>query len=313
VLVVGAGDLSQHLIRHMVRQWRDLTAEAGSPLRVTLVDNQTDAVHAHLHDRHPELKTLAEITSLSVDLRSPQFQRAAFLFDPAGRCIVTHAYVCVDDEGLALSTALMLLNHLRGRGVPVVVRMNREAGLATLIGVLGARGNRAFDQLHVFSLLEKACQPELVIGGTNEVLARALHQDYVARLGQQSDNPAALPWDDLPLDIKESNRTQADHIATKLEAIGFHIVPLTALEAVSFTLTAEEIERLAIMEHERWVAERLGLGWTVGPRDQKKKTNPNLVAWSELDDATREANRNSTRQLPLFLDRAGFTARRYRA
>lgn len=311
-LVIGAGLLSQHLIRHMVRQWHDVVGEPRPPLRVTLVDHETDAVHEHLHHRYPELKVFAAITSFSMDLRSPQFNRAAFLFDEAGRCTVTQVYVCIDDEGLALSTALLLLNHLRRFGVPIVVRMNRQAGLAALLGVVGARGNPAFEQLHVFSLLEQACQPELVLRGTNEVLARALHQDYLARLGQQPSNPAAVPWDDLPLEMKESNRTQADHIATKLDAVGCHIVPLTAFEADSFTFTAEEVDRLAIMEHERWVAERRALNWTFGARDPQKKTNPNLVPWADLDEATREMNRNSVRQLPVFLNRAGFTVHRYR-
>jgi voltage-gated potassium channel Kch len=314
VLVVGAGPLSQHLIRHMVRQWQDIAGEPRPPLRVTLIDKDTGAVHEHLHHRHPELEALAAITSLSVDLRSTRFQRASFLFDERGHCDVSHAYVCIDDEGLALSTALLLLNHLFRFDVPVVVRMNRQHGLAALLQVVAARGDRALEQLHVFSLLEEVCQPELLLRGTNEVLARALHQYYVSKVGQQrSQHPSAVPWSDLPLEMKESNRAQADHIATKLEAVGCHLVPLTALEADSFTFTAPEVERLATMEHERWVAERRALGWALGARDLERKTNPNLIAWEDLDEATREMNRNSVRQLPAFLNRAGFTVHRYRS
>ena len=57
-------------------------------------------------------------------------------------------------------------------------------------------------------------------------------------------------------------------------------MPLTALDADSFAFTPEEVERLAEMEHERWLAERRALGWTPGPRDPQKKTNPNLVPWA---------------------------------
>jgi hypothetical protein len=89
-------------------------------------------------------------------------------------------------------------------------------------------------------------------------------------------------------------------------------VPLTAIERNTFAFTPAEVERLAEMEHERWLAERRALGWTAGPRDLQKKTNPNLVPWAELDDTAREMNRSSVRQLPLFLNRAGFTAHRHR-
>jgi RyR domain-containing protein len=233
--------------------------------------------------------------------------------DGAGRQSVSHVYVCTEDEGLALSAALLLLNHLRRFHVPIVVRMNRQVGLAALLRAVGAAGNRAFEQLRVFNLLEQACQPDLVLGGTNEVLARALHQDYRVGSAGQPDNPAAVPWDNLPLDMKESNRKQADYIATRLEAVGCHIVPMTALDADAFTFTPDEVERLAVMEHDRWVVERKALGWTRGPRDAQKKTNPNLVAWDELDENTKQMNRSSVTQLPVFLNRTGYTVRRYSA
>jgi hypothetical protein len=66
------------------------------------------------------------------------------------------------------------------------------------------------------------------------------------------------------------------------------------------------------MEHDQWVAEKRALGWTLGPRDPQRKTNPNLVTWQELDEPVRNLNRDSVRQLPQLLNRAGFTAHRYR-
>ena len=312
VLIVGAGPLSQHVIRHMVRQWQDLDGDTRPPLPITLVDARTENVHRDLHHRNPELKTLARFSEHSIDLRSTEFERGAFLFNEDGRCVITHAYVCLEEEGLALSSALLLLNNLRRFNVPVVVRMNREAGLASLLRAIGPRAELGAGQLRVFSLLEQASRPEFVLRGTNELLARALHQDYLAQ-ASRDQNAAAVPWDDLPLDLKESNRTQADHISTKLEAVGCHIVPLTALESDSFSFSTQEVEQLAQMEHERWLTERRQQGWTVGERNPAKKTNPNLVSWAQLDESAREMNRNSVRRLPFFLNRAGFTAHRYSA
>jgi hypothetical protein len=191
------------------------------------------------------------------------------------------------------------------------VRVTRRAGLAALFGAAGDQ--HAFPQLHLFSLLEDAYQPELVLRGTNEILARALHEDYLSRVRHEPNHPAAVAWEALPKDIQDTNRTQADSIADKLELIDCHIVPLTALEPNQFTLSEEEVERLAVMEHERWISERRAAGWTAGPRNPERKQNPNLVAWPDLDEAVREMNRASIRQLPLFLKHAGFTAHRYHA
>jgi voltage-gated potassium channel Kch len=311
VLIVGANTLSEHVIGHLVRQWQDAEGRVRPPLPITVIDDSAADATRDLHHRHPELSTVANLQSHAMSLRSADFQRGAFLFDAEGKCAVTYAYVCVEDEGLALSTSLLLLNHLRQYNVPVVVRMKREAGLAALLRAIGPGSAGGHPQLRVFSLLEQACRPEFVLRGTNEVLARALHQDYLLQ-AQREENPAAVPWDELPPELKDANRTQADHIATKLEAVGCHLVPLTALERDPFAFTPVEVERLAEMEHERWLAERRALGWTVGPRDPRKKTNPNLVPWSTLDEAAREMNRSSVRQLPFFLNRAGFTAHRRR-
>ena len=309
VLLVGAGPIGQYLIQHMVRQRQD-DATDRDPIGIILIDRQPAAVHDRMHYRHPELKARAQITSLPMDLRSPEFQRGDFLFDENGDCLVCYAYVCLDEEGLALSTALLLVNHLRRFGVPVVVQMPQEAGLARLLGTVRTTQGRGPEQLHVFGLLEHACRPELVLGGTNEILARALHQEYLESIADATGNPAAVGWDDLAPEMQDANRSQANHIATKLKAANRYVVPLTALEAEPFSFTPEEVERLAVMEHDRWVTERKSLGWRLGARDVGRKTNPNLVSWGELSETSREINRNSVRHLPHFLLRTGFTAHR---
>ena len=115
-----------------------------------------------------------------------------------------------------------------------------------------------------------------------------------------------VPWDDLDEDFKEANRAQAAHIGVKLAAMGCDLLPLTDWAAESFTLREEEVDRLAEMEHERWVEERRRAGWTLGPRDDVRRRTPNLVGWSELSEDMREYDRVFVRGLPRFLASAGF-------
>ncbi len=317
LLIVGGGRLAQSLLVHMARAWREILFAAAPnadisslpKLRLTLVDSDTHCVREMLHLRHPELEKICDLRSLEMKCDEPDFQRAAFLFDENGHCDVSHVYVCLPDDSLALSAALILHRHLRHTTVPIVVAMTQEAGLSALLRRVGEAQPR-FQSLHAVGLLERACQPDLVLGGIPEMLARALHDKYIedqqAAGVTREQNPLLAPWDAVPEETRESNRAQALDISEKLQAIGCDIAPLTDWDAHGFRFTPDEVELMARMEHERWMAERQALGWRCGPRDANRKTNPNLVPWEQLGDGTRDFNRAMMREIPASLARAGF-------
>lgn len=309
LLVVGAGKLGQNLVIHAARLWRDLHPASGERLRVTLVDRETNRLRESLYLRHHGLEQTCEIETLSLDVQGPEFHQGHYLFDAQNRFTVTGVYICLDDDALGLSAALALLHRARRHHIPIVVRMTQDAGLAMLLR--GARdGGRGFETIHAFGLLERACQPEMVLGGTNEALARAVHEKYLRDQGAAGQdagpNPALVPWDELPEDLKEANRSQADHIGIKLQSIGCDIAPMTEWDGGEFTFTPEEGERMAEMEHARWCEEKRSDGWTLGPRDPDKKTNPNLVPWKDLPEDGKAWNRDLIRALPRSLARSGF-------
>jgi hypothetical protein len=278
-----------------------------------LIDEDSVASQADLRRRYPGIERAVDLVPDAPALASHDFARGDFLWNDDRTPRVSRVYVCLDDEARTVSATLLLLRHLRGANVPVGVRLNQEAGLGSLLGTV--KGRPGFEHVHVFGLLEHACQPDLVMGGENEVLARALHDEYVRNQRAQGDgghdNRALVPWSELPPDLRESNRTEADHIAAKLETIGCHIGPLADIEAAPLALDEDEVERLAVMEHERWLAERRNAGWTLGPRDPQRRTNPNLKPWAELDAAARATNRELVRRIPALLARAGLAVHRH--
>jgi hypothetical protein len=69
---------------------------------------------------------------------------------------------------------------------------------------------------------------------------------------------------------------------------------------------ADDIETMARMEHERWVAERLLEGYNPGPRDVTRMTSPYLVPWGELEEGIRDYDREAVREIPGLLAAAGF-------
>ncbi|MBC7261270.1 MAG: NAD-binding protein [Chloroflexi bacterium] len=308
VLVIGLGRMGESLIIHIARNWWNKYALTCGPLRMSIIDREAEHKVESLCQRYPKLSQACELVALQMDVLWPEFEQASFLIDSDGQCRVTAVYVCLDNDSLGLRAGLTLLQRVKGRHIPVVVRMAYETGLALLLRGTETHG---FDNLHAFGLIDRTCQPELVLGGTHEILARAIHESYVRHrreLGESIEtNPSLVSWEELPEDLKESNRCQADHILVKLKAIGCGIAPLTDWDAEKFQFTAEEVERMAQMEHQRFVEERLRAGWAYAPGVQsvEQRTSPILVPWDELPECEREKDRDMVRELPRFLARAG--------
>ncbi len=144
---------------------------------------------------------------------------------------------------------------------------------------------------------------EPIRGIDREAVARRLHRLYCEEIADDESRPAA--WEALSEDLKASNLDQVDAIGPKLAAIGCEARPAHRPDVVEFT--DAEVERLAVMEHERWCAQRRTAGWTWGPRrDRAGRRSPDLVNWEDLSEAARERDRIFVRRLPEVLAAAGF-------
>jgi hypothetical protein len=78
-----------------------------------------------------------------------------------------------------------------------------------------------------------------------------------------------------------------------------------------FAFTEAEIDLLARIEHRRWSAERLSLGWRPGDtRDNERRIHPDLIPFEALTDAGREKDRANVRAIPDVLALAGLSIQR---
>ena len=149
-----------------------------------------------------------------------------------------------------------------------------------------------------------------------EPVARAIHERY--RLNQagrkRPDDPAlAADWDELPEQLQRSNRAQGLDIVPKLRAIGCTVQEAPGGDARPIALSETEIERLAILEHRRWTADRLTEGWTPGERDVQRRQTPGLASWNELTEEEQEWDREAVRAIPEVLALVGLEIVRSRA
>ena len=98
-----------------------------------------------------------------MDIHFPRFPDRILLDGSDGIPPITAAFVCVDSDSLALFAALTLHDCLKGKNVPIVVRMTEQAGLAALLAS-GKESQSLIEGVHAVGLLDVACSLDLVLG-----------------------------------------------------------------------------------------------------------------------------------------------------
>lgn len=303
LLVVGLGQLGLSLVEAAVR-WH-ATSGREDDLTVTVVAFDATLRLEALLLGQPGLADHAQLSTIDLDIEAPTREAAELARSVLTEGEVTTVAVCFDDDVLAVRMGLLARRLLGTRPAEVIVRTSGAKGIATLASQGGSAG------IVTFPLLDRACTRELVEGGTHELVAMALHRDYVAR---GSSGGFAVAWDDLDPEARASNRRAADRLFERLAAIGCDLVPLGGWGAEDVVFTEAELDTLARMEHERWRAEREEQGWRYGERrDDSTRENPLLIPWDRLAPEARERSRESARRIPQVLASVGLEVLRTRA
>jgi len=144
-----------------------------------------------------------------------------------------------------------------------------------------------------------------------EKLAIAIHEDYNQKqLERYPKKPLDYPsFERLPDDMKYSNMRQAYDIAGKLDTIGCAMVSESAEGEAVLSFDPYTVEFLAAREHEAWMEERVRNGWSYGAvKDTERKVSPYLVPFDELDEAVKENDRDTIRNIPNLLGMIGMKA-----
>jgi hypothetical protein len=151
-----------------------------------------------------------------------------------------------------------------------------------------------------------------------EKLAEAAHEVFCEGLrargykfGPEKDDRLKTsdmlrPYSELPEQEKEQNRSNVRDIANKLARIGYVMIAARSNEP-PFDFPGDDLEMLAAMEHERWMAMKLRDGWQYAPKtDRSKKLSDALLPWDKLPEDQREKDRDLVRGVPRVLVRAGY-------
>jgi TrkA-N domain len=309
-LVVGFGQLGETLVLRAIKDWQIDHPQAGEPLRITVID-----MHAHEKEKrfrrlHPELCDACSLTFLEMEVHQPEFEKGGFLTGPEGGPEISAVYVCLSDDSLGMLAALTLESLVRPWGVPVIIRMSEEAGFAAALTSANSESHE-MDNIRAVGLLELSCNVDLVLDGSQEILARAIHQGYVRhhlQLGETTEqNSSLVPWEDLSEELRHSNRDRAQKIRDHLREIGCHVVPVLGRCPSVIALQPDEVEHLARLEHERWRSEHRRPS-SAGRGSQLAQLH--LLSWDECPDDVKQFNREMMAVMPAILAKADFEIRR---
>lgn len=124
-------------------------------------------------------------------------------------------------------------------------------------------------------------------------IARAIFERY-NRLRREQNKPVEYTrFEDQPEDLQKSCYAQAADMRRKVEAIGCEMVPKGGSGGAPVAeFTPDQVDRLARLEHERWMAERAAEGWAYADRkDEARKLSPYMVPYDELTEDVKEYDR----------------------
>lgn len=310
ILVAHLDALAAELVFHAARRCLDEQEDNPVPLLVSVVDEHAEEQVSSLLAQHPALEQACEFSCYTTSVRD--IDRLAAL-DRGGRADraataehdgvaappISRAYVTGGRDERSVKTALNLRRALDVR-VPVVAVLSNSYAVADLLENKNTPGDM---NLTVFKTLQETCSVELVEGGSFESIAHEIHRRYCQMQAMDTEPPP--PWPQLDESLKESSRAQARHIGVKLRSIGCEITPLRDWHAKDFTFSDDELQKLTLMEHDRWMMEKIANGWTLGEEDKKLKKDPHLVPWEELPPDVAEWDRNFVKAIPELLAAVG--------
>lgn len=271
----------------------------GKKPQVLIIDRLAKEKVPDFLERYPTYTDYCDLQYLALEANSPQLIQhlAKYLEDPYA---FTTMVLCFDNKThnmlLGLQLESIKLNKIN-EPLQVFVRTNDNASFATFSR-----------NIKPYGLPSKVCSQEVIIGGTLDRKARAIHDDYLKKRKKTSgfgSKEADVSWENLSQEYKDSNRKAADHMGVKMRGIGCEIVSKDDPRS-SATFSEEEIEKLSELEHRRWNAERSLSGWTFGKqKNDKTRKTPYLIDWKDLSEDIKDYDRNTVKNIPNVLGLVG--------
>lgn len=164
-------------------------------------------------------------------------------------------FVCLKEPSHNMVVGLSLPNEIYDKAIPVFVRLKSSEALLTMLNQSGGAGKYSkYSHLYPFGMLENCYDLEY------DKLELAQWINYCYASPSEGETPASL-WRQLPIALQWSNFYTAYSKDFKLRSFG---------ESLKGGLSETDIERLCMVEHNRWCMEKLLLGFRKPHREEQE-------------------------------------------
>lgn len=304
-VIFGFGSVGQDLALRIARQCYFL----GVPKRrITVIDTKANNLGKRFLSQVPWFSQCCEIEFVEFDAKglTPGFFRELFLshLTPPAH----NFYVCFDQDDLSLLCFQGLLQTMRNTEHTtgsLYIRLSGRKNLSSLFESF--EYSRCYDpNIRIFGEVSALYGIDYLIMGTQDALANQIHDYYC-----KTYNSSFSDWETLPEVFKESNRQQADHIRQKLVSVGCGMEEESSSDGFQFSKI--EIENLAVVEHQRWLADRLSSGWKYGKtRNDSLFLHPSMVPYEDLSAEEKSKDANAVELIPKIVSEIGIRIYRER-
>lgn len=278
-----------------------------------VVGRDADNEVAVFRSRYPNVGECMDLTAVPLAPGGRFSAAVAAVMAKTGVADQFTVFAGLEDESHAFSHALELVEFTQSRaGVRILMPEVAGSSLRQLVENSAALKAR----IDFLPGPELTCSAEAIFGEVLDRTARQVHENWLKETRAQIESARGRgdleavrkqeakatyrEWDALSEEQKGASRSQADHIAFKLRAVGLN--PATASQAEWARVGGEDIELMSRMEHARWAAYYWMTGWSYAPtRNDERKEHPDLVPYDELDEPTKDYDRAAVRNLGGYL------------
>jgi len=291
IVFLGYGDFAKAML---VQAMRIFHISVENDLKIAVYSEQADKDRNYFKEQYPKADKIFPIEFHNFQGTYNELVAREELLEKGDETLFIIAF---DQDQTNLNTALELLDKTQNSKFPIYVLNAEGKGLRKLI-----RYSEESDRIKFFGQMEDICNLEFITGNKQDKLAQAIHDDYRKLLSGASSESAKYTSDWLTLseDAKDASRAQADHIPYKF-LLTHKDWPASNPDQLNFS--DDEVETLAIIEHNRWMAHRYINGWDYGEvRNDAQKLHPSLIPWEVLSESEKQKDRDTILRIKILLN-----------
>ena len=325
LLILGDNIAAQYLILEAAQMYHFANLKKT---RITVIADDIGPIALKIESLYPFLDNIVDI----------RYETTANFFSnpcPVPCDELSICFVALDDDGKSVYYSRKLRQHIFSQSKlshqsslqsfqahadfalgapPIKVLLPRNTALVNIFNDV-AKEMRLLN-IELLNLDDEVCNKRTIVDNRKEedFIAKHIHFEWAKSQAERNKTPIGTmqeEWEKLKDAQKDSNRLPARHLFIKLRYVKADLSDRDSGEELDFENLESDIwDKIARMEHNRWVAEKSIGGFVhMNHASDRKlsrflkdnlKCHQDLVPFDELDEATQEYDKFTFKMAPVI-------------